>query len=53
MYSNSSDHRIFRNGDELALLNDIFVPEKTHDELIDIFHHVKVDGNTRLTLVCF
>ncbi|XP_053404344.1 uncharacterized protein LOC128558592 isoform X2 [Mercenaria mercenaria] len=39
------------DNDELVLVNDVFVPVLTHTEVLNIFHHVQVDGKTRLLLV--
>ncbi|KAL4220279.1 hypothetical protein ACF0H5_020687 [Mactra antiquata] len=46
-----ADKMRIKNNDELICVNGIFVPEKTHREVIDIFHHAKVDGKTRFHMV--
>ncbi|XP_045200548.2 uncharacterized protein LOC123554448 [Mercenaria mercenaria] len=40
-----------KDGDELLLLNEVFVPALMHREVLNLFHGVKVDGKTRLSLV--
>ncbi|XP_045200547.2 uncharacterized protein LOC123554447 [Mercenaria mercenaria] len=39
------------NNDEIVLLNEEFVPELTHNEVLALFRGVKVDGISRFTLV--
>ncbi|XP_045200532.2 uncharacterized protein LOC123554444 isoform X2 [Mercenaria mercenaria] len=40
-----------KDDDELVSVNDFFVPVLPHTEVLNLFHHVKVDGKTRLSLV--
>ncbi|XP_060604318.1 uncharacterized protein LOC132757143 [Ruditapes philippinarum] len=39
------------NYDEILVMNEEGVPDKTHDEVVGIFNKVKVDGRTRFCLV--
>lgn len=46
-----ADKMKVKENDELVLLNGHFVPNISHDDLLNVFHKVKVDGKTRLYLV--
>lgn len=40
-----------RKDDELVLIGDIFVPDLKHTDVLNLFHHVQVDGKTTFSLV--
>ncbi|XP_045200542.2 uncharacterized protein LOC123554445 isoform X2 [Mercenaria mercenaria] len=46
-----ADQMKIDNNDEMVLLNENFVPELTHNEVLALFRDVKVDGISRFTLV--
>lgn len=40
-----------RENDEIILLQGTFLPNKTHDEVLDLFKEIKVDGESLNKLV--
>ena len=42
---------LFRNGDQLVLINGTFLPTLGHKKVLELFKNVPVDSHTRLSLV--